>query len=97
MVALICLSVVLLMVDSMDLTMELEIVLYWLHFIYVLIFLIECILKIVALRQHYFKDGWNIIDFIVLLVQIIGKFFMSGSRLMFRDCFRHILVALPEF
>lgn len=74
MVALICLHIVLLMVDSMNVTMLLEEVLHWLHFIYILLFLIECILKIVALRQHYFKDGWNLIDFIVLLIQIIGRF-----------------------
>lgn len=93
MVALICLNVVLLMVESMDGTHLMEDVLHWLHFIYLLIFLIEFILKIVGLRQHYFKDGWNIIDFIVLLIQIIGKFFMLESRLMFQ---RHILVALPQ-
>lgn len=84
MVALICLSIVLLMVESMDQSLLLEIVIHWLHFIYILIFLIEFVLKLVALRQHYFKDGWNIIDFIVLLIQIIGKFFISESR----DCFR---------
>lgn len=93
MVALICLNVVLLMVESMDGTHLMEEVLHWLHFIYLLIFLIEFILKIVGLRQHYFKDGWNIIDFIVLLIQIIGKFFMLESRLMFQ---RHILEALPQ-
>lgn len=81
MVALICLSIVLLMVESMDQTMLLEEVVHWFHFIYILIFLLEFILKLVALRQHYFKDGWNIIDFIVLLIQIAGKFFMSESRL----------------
>lgn len=88
MVALICLNILLLMVESMDQTILMDIVLNWLHFIYILIFLVECVLKLVGLRRHYFKDGWNIIDFIVLLVQIIGRFFRPEAPLMFRDRFR---------
>lgn len=73
MVALICVNAVLLMMESMDQSLLLEEVLHWLHFIFILIFLTECILKLVAFRQHYFKDGWNIIDFLILIFQIIGK------------------------
>lgn len=82
MVALICLNVVLLMVESMDTSMLTEDVLHWLHFIYLLVFLIEFVLKMVGLRLHYFRDGWNIIDFIVLLIQIIGRF--QGQNFRFR-------------
>lgn len=82
MVALICLNVVLLMVESMDTSMLTEEVLHWLHFIYLLVFLIEFVLKMVGLRLHYFRDGWNIIDFIVLLLQIIGRF--QGQNFRFR-------------
>lgn len=77
MVVLICLSVVLLMMEGVDESYTMEEILHWIHFFFIIIFLIECILKIIAFRQHYFKDGWNIIDFIILLIQIIGKFYMS--------------------
>lgn len=77
MVVLICLNNVVLMIESMDESHIMEDICHWLHFFFILIFLIECILKIIAFRQHYFKDGWNIIDFIILLIQIIGKFYMS--------------------
>lgn len=36
-----------------------------------LIFLVEATLKIYALRTAYFKDAWNIIDFIIVIVSII--------------------------
>jgi len=42
------------------------------------IFTVEAIIKIIALRKIYFKEMWNIFDFIVVigtwLVQIVLKF-----------------------
>lgn len=79
MVVLICLNIVLLMVESIDQSLEWkEEILSWMHFIFMIIFLIEFIVKIVVFRQHYFKDMWNIIDLLVLLFLIIGKFWTYG-------------------
>ncbi|RDD37340.1 Sodium channel protein 60E [Trichoplax sp. H2] len=36
------------------------------------IYVLEAILKIIAMRQHYFKNLWNLFDFIIVLVAIIG-------------------------
>lgn len=69
----ICLNVVLLMVETDQISMQAEIILYWSHLVFILIFLIEFILKIIALRQHYFTDGWNVLDFLVLIFTIVGE------------------------
>lgn len=74
MVVLICLNVVVLMVESMDTSHTVHDALYRMQFIFIVIFLLECIFKVTAFRQHYFKDGWNVVDFVVLLIQIAGKF-----------------------
>lgn len=74
MVVLICLNVVVLLVESWDESIEKYNVLNIMQFVFILIFLVEFIFKVIAFRQHYFKDAWNIIDFVVLLIQITGKF-----------------------
>lgn len=74
MVALICLNVLVLAVESTDTSTAMYSALSVMHFIFLVIFLLECIFKIVAFRQHYFKDGWNVLDFVILLIQIAGKF-----------------------
>ncbi|KAM9352422.1 sodium channel protein type 4 subunit alpha B-like [Symphorus nematophorus] len=74
MVVVICLNVVVLMLPSAEDSHRTDEVLYFLEFSFILIFLIEFLVKIVAFRQHYFTDGWNVVDFVVLLVSIIGLF-----------------------
>lgn len=74
MAALICLNVLLLVLETMDTTETMYTALHWIYFIFIIIFLLECIFKLVAFRQHYFKDRWNILDFVVVLLQILGKF-----------------------
>lgn len=31
------------------------------------IFIVEALIKIIAQGHHYFKDGWNIFDFIIVV------------------------------
>ena len=40
---------------------------------FIVIFSAECILKIFALRQYYFKEQWNVFDFVVVILSILGK------------------------
>lgn len=42
------------------------------------IFLAEAVFKIFALRKHYFKEGWNNFDFIIVLGSWIA-YFMSNA------------------
>ncbi|CAJ1055769.1 sodium channel protein type 4 subunit alpha B-like [Xyrichtys novacula] len=74
MVTVICLNMVVLMIESYDQSMEMEEVLYWFHFSLFIIFFIEFILKVGALGRPYFTSGWNILDFVVLLMSFIGIF-----------------------
>jgi voltage-gated sodium channel type II alpha len=41
---------------------------------FICIFTTECALKIFALRQHYFKEPWNIFDFVVVILSIFGEY-----------------------
>ncbi|XP_047456223.1 sodium channel, voltage-gated, type I-like, alpha [Mugil cephalus] len=48
--------------------------LYWINAVFIIIFSIECLLKMISLRQYFFTNGWNIFDFIVVILSIIGLF-----------------------
>uniref|UniRef100_A0AAZ1WXZ8 Sodium channel protein n=1 Tax=Oreochromis aureus TaxID=47969 RepID=A0AAZ1WXZ8_OREAU len=84
---LICLNMVTMMVETDEQSKEKEIILYWVNLVFIIIFSTECSLKIIALRQHYFAVGWNIFDFVVvilsiaglLLADIIEKYFVSPT------------------
>ncbi|KAF7476438.1 hypothetical protein GHT09_012407 [Marmota monax] len=39
---------------------------------FVIIFTIECLIKIFALRQYYFTNGWNLFDCVVVVLSIIS-------------------------
>jgi hypothetical protein len=39
---------------------------------FVAVYTLECVLKLMALRWHYFKQPWNIFDFSVAIVSIVG-------------------------
>eukprot|EP00746_Dinoflagellata_sp_MGD_P076201 gnl/MRDRNA2_/MRDRNA2_30674_c0_seq1.p1 gnl/MRDRNA2_/MRDRNA2_30674_c0~~gnl/MRDRNA2_/MRDRNA2_30674_c0_seq1.p1 ORF type:complete len:1012 (+),score=166.39 gnl/MRDRNA2_/MRDRNA2_30674_c0_seq1:174-3038(+) len=42
------------------------------NYAFAIIFLIEAILKLYALRENYFNDGWNLFDFTCVLATIAG-------------------------
>ncbi|CAB4059329.1 Sodium channel protein type 2 subunit alpha,Sodium channel protein type 10 subunit alpha,Sodium channel protein type 4 subunit alpha B,Sodium channel protein type 9 subunit alpha,Sodium channel protein type 1 subunit alpha,Sodium channel protein type 8 subunit alpha,Sodium channel protein 60E,Sodium channel protein,Sodium channel protein 1 brain,Sodium channel protein para,Sodium channel protein PaFPC1,Sodium channel protein type 11 subunit alpha,Sodium channel protein type 4 subunit alpha,Sodium channel p len=39
---------------------------------FIVIFTTECVLKIFALRLYYFREPWNIFDFVVVILSILG-------------------------
>ncbi|CAI5656150.1 unnamed protein product [Oreochromis niloticus] len=49
-------------------------VLHIINVVFVGIFTGECLLKMVSLRHYFFMNGWNIFDFIVVILSIIGLF-----------------------
>lgn len=71
-----------LMVETDYQSIEKEMILHWFRFAFIVIFLVECILKIIAFRKHYFKDGWNILDFVVLILTIVGTFSRGDVSVM---------------
>ena len=42
-----------------------------LNYVFMTIFTIEAIIKIIALKRHYFKDSWNIFDFTIVAFTLI--------------------------
>lgn len=81
MVAVILLNLMCMVVESSDQTLRKEEVLEFLHFSFIIIFLLEFVVKVVALRKHYFRDYWNVADFIILIMSIVGKLFSCLTSL----------------
>ncbi|KAI1892223.1 hypothetical protein AGOR_G00131150 [Albula goreensis] len=71
---LICLNMVTMMVETDDQTAEMENILYWINFIFIVAFTTEFVLKLFALRHYYFTIGWNIFDVVVVILSIVGMF-----------------------
>lgn len=73
---LLCLNMVTMMVETDEQSLEKEEILYWVNLVFIVIFSAECCLKLIALRQHFFAVGWNIFDFVVVILSISGWLFM---------------------
>ncbi|XP_034241357.1 sodium channel protein para isoform X3 [Thrips palmi] len=60
-----------------------------LNMIFIVIFSSECLMKVFALRYHYFVEPWNLFDFVVVILSILGlvlsdiieKYFVSPTLL----------------
>ncbi|XP_040289748.1 sodium channel protein type 4 subunit alpha-like isoform X9 [Bufo bufo] len=69
---LICLNMVTMMVETDEQSDYIENLLYNINLAFVVIFSGECLCKIMALRYYYFTIGWNIFDFVVVILSIVG-------------------------
>lgn len=64
-------------------------VLDYLNMIFIAIFTTECLMKMFALRYHYFTEPWNLFDLVVVILSILGlvlsdiieKYFVSPTLL----------------
>lgn len=70
---LICLNMVTMMAETDDQTVETANILYWINMVFIVLFTGECVLKLISLRYYYFTIGWNIFDFVVVILSIVGK------------------------
>lgn len=70
---LICLNMVTMMVETDDQSTTKEDILFQINVVFVVIFSAECFLKMIALRYYFFTVGWNIFDFVVVILSIIGE------------------------
>lgn len=73
MVLVVCLNLVALMVETDQQSGLKEAVLTWLRDVYIALFVMEVLLKLAALRQHYFTDGWNLLDLALTTNSILGE------------------------
>uniref|UniRef100_A0A8C2UIQ9 Sodium channel protein n=1 Tax=Coturnix japonica TaxID=93934 RepID=A0A8C2UIQ9_COTJA len=71
---LICLNMVTMMVETDDQSKEMETILYWINLVFIVLFTGEFVLKLISLRHYYFTIGWNIFDFVVVILSIVGMF-----------------------
>ncbi|XP_039188145.1 sodium channel protein type 1 subunit alpha isoform X5 [Crotalus tigris] len=71
---LICLNMITMMVETDDQSKQTEDILYRINFIFIVLFTGECVLKLISLRYYYFTIGWNIFDFVVVILSIVGMF-----------------------
>uniref|UniRef100_A0A8C1IEN5 Sodium channel protein n=1 Tax=Cyprinus carpio TaxID=7962 RepID=A0A8C1IEN5_CYPCA len=84
---LICLNMVTMMIETDDQSAEKEDILYQINLFFIIIFTGECILKMFALRHYFFTIGWNVFDFVVVILSIAGlmlsdiieKYFVSPT------------------
>lgn len=70
---LICLNMVTMMVETDDQSPEKVHILAKINLLFVTIFTGECIIKMAALRHYYFTNSWNIFDFVVVILSIMGR------------------------
>uniref|UniRef100_A0A669QCM3 Sodium voltage-gated channel alpha subunit 1 n=1 Tax=Phasianus colchicus TaxID=9054 RepID=A0A669QCM3_PHACC len=100
---LICLNMVTMMVETDDQSKEMENILYWINLVFIVLFTGECVLKLISLRHYYFTIGWNIFDFVVVILSIVGmflaemieKYFVSPT--LFRDDFEMFYEVWEKF
>uniref|UniRef100_A0A7N6AS40 Sodium channel protein n=1 Tax=Anabas testudineus TaxID=64144 RepID=A0A7N6AS40_ANATE len=84
---LICLNMVTMMVETDNQSPEKEDFLFKVNVAFIVVFTGECVLKLFALRQYFFTNGWNIFDFVVVILSIAGtmlsdlieKYFVSPT------------------
>ncbi|XP_072311629.1 sodium channel protein type 4 subunit alpha A isoform X2 [Eucyclogobius newberryi] len=84
---LICLNMVTMMVETDNQSPEKEDFLFKVNVAFIVVFTGECVLKLIALRQYYFTNGWNVFDFVVVILSIAGtmlsdiieKYFVSPT------------------
>ncbi|KAF6116028.1 sodium voltage-gated channel alpha subunit 3 [Phyllostomus discolor] len=71
---LICLNMVTMMVETDDQSKYMTQVLYRINLVFIILFTGEFVLKLISLRYYYFTIGWNIFDFVVVILSIVGMF-----------------------
>ena len=52
------------------------------NIIFTTIFTLEAIVKIIGLRWHYFRRAWNVYDFIIVILSIIGKYILLCKTIL---------------
>ncbi|XP_029109347.1 sodium channel protein type 4 subunit alpha-like [Scleropages formosus] len=84
---LIILNMITMMVETDEQSAHMEAILNKINLAFIVIFTTECLIKIFALRCYFFTVGWNIFDFVVVILSIVGivladiieKYFVSPT------------------
>jgi len=81
--ACIILNTVLLTIKWYDMPHEAESTIKLLNFIFTAIFVVEATIKITAIKKAYFKDNWNVFDFVIVTCSVLGFLFEQVIELNF--------------
>uniref|UniRef100_A0A672GAT1 Sodium channel protein n=1 Tax=Salarias fasciatus TaxID=181472 RepID=A0A672GAT1_SALFA len=84
---LILLNMITMMVETDEQSPQMEYILNNINLAFIVVFTAECLIKIMALRCYFFTVGWNIFDFVVVILSIVGivladiieKYFVSPT------------------
>ncbi|XP_056913565.1 sodium channel, voltage gated, type XII, alpha a isoform X4 [Takifugu flavidus] len=84
---LIIVNMVTMMVETDEQSEHMEAILNKINHVFIVIFTTECLIKIFALRCYFFTIAWNIFDFVVIILSIVGivladlieKYFVSPT------------------
>ncbi|XP_023820946.1 sodium channel protein type 4 subunit alpha [Oryzias latipes] len=84
---LIIVNMVTMMVETDEQSEQMESILNTINLVFIVIFTTECLIKIFALRCYFFTVAWNIFDFVVIILSIVGivladiieKYFVSPT------------------
>uniref|UniRef100_A0A673LMC0 Sodium channel protein n=1 Tax=Sinocyclocheilus rhinocerous TaxID=307959 RepID=A0A673LMC0_9TELE len=84
---LIILNMITMMVETDEQSARMETILNNINLAFIVIFTTECLIKIFALRCYFFTISWNIFDFVVVILSIVGiiladiieKYFVSPT------------------
>ena len=68
----IMLNMVTMALEHYDQSKSFEETLGYINTVFIAVFTLECIMKILGLRQYYFKQPWNIFDFVVVVFSVLG-------------------------
>lgn len=85
--AFIGLNMVTMTLDRYQAPKQQEMVLEWVNMVFIVVFTAECVLKILAFRWYYFKEPWNLFDFVVVVLSILG--------LVLKDIFTQLFNVSP--
>ncbi|NXE21522.1 SCN5A protein, partial [Ardeotis kori] len=70
---LICLNMISMMVETYEQSETKTNILNNINILFIAIFTAECVLKLVALRQYYFSNAWNIFDLVVVIMSTVAS------------------------
>uniref|UniRef100_A0A8C3H018 Sodium channel protein n=1 Tax=Corvus moneduloides TaxID=1196302 RepID=A0A8C3H018_CORMO len=87
---LICLNMITMMVETYEQSETKTNVLSKINILFVTIFTAECVLKLLALRQYYFSNAWNIFDLVVVIISLVGNIGKAFEHLLPPTLFRVI-------
>ncbi|XP_078393282.1 sodium channel protein type 4 subunit alpha-like [Cetorhinus maximus] len=78
-ISLITMNVLVMACDHYGQTKMFAFVLNWFNLIFAALFTVEAILKLLGQRQYYFTQAWNIFDFLVVVLSLVGILLDSSA------------------